>query len=160
MFNIKLQNVKLTCLFVKFTLHLCSVKKPIIMLKLKLLPRKLRWIPYFILEICSAGLKMVERVDSKILSHLVFSILNIGLLLMFLTKRKLEDEMFIQIRLNNALGGLIFGVTYSFVNMVFVWLDWLDSYPTAEQNLFVVLLTTNLMFWFECYVNENKGNEE
>ncbi|SFI93502.1 hypothetical protein [Myroides guanonis] len=132
------------------------------MLKLKLLPRKLRWIPYFILVlgICSAGLKMVERVDSKILSHLVFSILNIGLLLMFLTKRKLEDEMFIQIRLNNALGGLIFGVTYSFVNMVFVWLDWLDSYPTAEQNLFVVLLTTNLMFWFECYVNENKGNEE
>ena len=132
------------------------------MLKLKLLPRKLRWIPYFILVlgICSAGLKMVERVDTKILSHLVFSILNIGLLLMFLTKRKLEDEMFIQIRLNNALGGLIFGVTYSFVNMVFVWLDWLDSYPTAEQNLFVVLLTTNLMFWFECYVNENKGNEE
>ena len=132
------------------------------MLKLKLLPRKLRWIPYFILVlgICSAGLKMVERVDSKILSHLVFSILNIGLLLMFLTKRKLEDEMFIQIRLNNALGGLIFGVTYSFVNMVFVCLDWLDSYPTAEQNLFVVLLTTNLMFWFECYVNENKGNEE
>ena len=132
------------------------------MLKLKLLPRKLRWIPYFILVlgICSAGLKIVERVDTKILSHLVFSILNIGLLLMFLTKRKLEDEMFIQIRLNNALGGLIFGVTYSFVNMVFVWLDWLDSYPTAEQNLFVVLLTTNLMFWFECYVNENKGNEE
>lgn len=132
------------------------------MLKLKLLPRKLRWIPYLILVlgICSAGLKMVENVDSKMLPHLVFSILNIGLLLLFLTKRKLEDEMFVQIRLSNALGGLIFGVTYSFVNMVFVWLDWFDSYPTAEQNLFVVLLTTNLMFWIQCYVNENKGNEE
>lgn len=132
------------------------------MLKLKLLPRKLRWIPYLILVlgICSAGLKMVENVDSKMLPHLVFSILNIGLLLLFFTKRKLEDEMFVQIRLSNALGGLIFGVTYSFVNMVFVWLDWFDSYPTAEQNLFVVLLTTNLMFWIQCYVNENKGNEE
>lgn len=132
------------------------------MVKLKLLPRKLRWIPYLILVlgICSTGLKMVESVDSKVVSHLVFSILNIGLLLLFLTKRKFEDEMFVQIRLSNALGGLIFGVANSFVNIMSVWSGWLDSYTTAEQNLFVVMFSTNLMFWFHCYMIENKGNEE
>lgn len=137
-------------------------KKLIIMVKLKLLPRKLRWIPYLILVlgICSTGLKMVESVDSKVVSHLVFSILNIGLLLLFLTKRKFEDEMFVQIRLSNALGGLIFGVANSFVNIMSVWSGWLDSYTTAEQNLFVVMFSTNLMFWFHCYMIENKGNEE
>lgn len=135
------------------------------MVKLKLLSRKYRWIPYALIAFAIAStviLNILTETDKQLLKEFTFSLFNIALLMIFLTKQKSEDEMFVQFRLVYAMGGLIVGLMFTFFNAFTAlcgW-EWDISEFSAGRVLTVVLLFTNLMFWWHCQKMQRENNNE
>lgn len=136
------------------------------MVKLKLLSRKYRWVPYLLIAVAIVSAIILNKfttTDRQLLKEFTFSILNIALLLIFLTCQKLEDEMFVQIRLVYAMGGLVMGLAFTFFKAFTAlcgW-EWEVSDFSAGSLLMVILLSINLTFWMHCQKMQNDNiNEE
>jgi len=126
--------------------------------ELRLLPnyfKKIAWgLLAVILLIVILKIVKVLRIDTELLKNIIQSGVLLALLLLALTKNKIEDELTLKIRVSAFAGAFVFGVGFV-VLYPFVYVIIGDGF-TSNQNVFG-LLVTMFFFYFGIFYSAKKN---
>ncbi|MEK6450216.1 MULTISPECIES: hypothetical protein [unclassified Myroides] len=94
--------------------------------------------------------------------EIMLTIISLALLILFWTKRKEDDEMFVQLRLNTMTGAIVFLIIYVLINNIFSLVADEEEIGriSAGMGVFTMMVFITLMFELQLRKLKKSNNEE
>ena len=107
----------------------------------------------FILKGLHYNFDATQKGNIKIIA---MTLINIGLAFIALAKDKIEDEMFVYLKLTSFYGTFIFGIVFTIIYPILDVVTNDDIQPIPAQQLVTIMLFSHITSYFFLKRNENK----